>query len=179
MQVRVDWVLIIFGTQVIKKKPLVLPVFPEYLSVSYDYIITIFFHNYKLHHQTWLLKWGQIQSLLVYVFSLILFVFTFGQFICYLHSVNLHVLSLILFIISQVIYIQSHLICIQSHLIYIQSHLIYVDSQLVCIQPDLFMGSCYHPVNLYTFSQLIYIPYTCVVRHVENLIKICSFPKKN
>ena len=37
MQARVDWVLIIFGTQVIKKKRPVRPVFPEYLSVSYDY----------------------------------------------------------------------------------------------------------------------------------------------
>ena len=32
-----DWVLIIFGTQVIKKKRPVRPVFPDYLSVSYDY----------------------------------------------------------------------------------------------------------------------------------------------
>ena len=37
MQVRVDWVLRIFGTQVIKKKRPVRPVFPDYLSVSYDY----------------------------------------------------------------------------------------------------------------------------------------------
>ena len=37
MQVRVDWVLIIFGTQVIKKKRPVWPVFPDYLSASYDY----------------------------------------------------------------------------------------------------------------------------------------------
>ena len=32
-----DWVVIILGTQVIKKKRLVRPVLPEYLSVSYDY----------------------------------------------------------------------------------------------------------------------------------------------
>ena len=32
-----DWVLIIFGTQVIEKKRPVRPVFPDYLSVSYDY----------------------------------------------------------------------------------------------------------------------------------------------
>ena len=38
MQVRVDWVLIIFGTQVIKKRWPVRPVFPDYLSVSYDYV---------------------------------------------------------------------------------------------------------------------------------------------
>ena len=38
MQARVDWVLIIFGTQVIKKKRTVPPVFPDYLSVSYDYV---------------------------------------------------------------------------------------------------------------------------------------------
>ena len=37
MQARVDWVLIIFGTQVIKKKRPVRPVFPGYLCVSYDY----------------------------------------------------------------------------------------------------------------------------------------------
>ena len=37
MQARVDWVLIIFGTQVIKKKRPVRPVLPDYLSVSYDY----------------------------------------------------------------------------------------------------------------------------------------------
>ena len=37
MQACVDWVLTILGTQVIKKKRPVRPVFPEYLSVSYDY----------------------------------------------------------------------------------------------------------------------------------------------
>ena len=40
MQARVDWVLIILGTQVIKKKRLVRPVFPNYLFVSYDYAET-------------------------------------------------------------------------------------------------------------------------------------------
>ena len=40
MQACVDWVLIILGTQVIKKKRLVRPVFPDYLSVSYDYGFT-------------------------------------------------------------------------------------------------------------------------------------------
>ena len=34
----VDWVLITFGTQVIQKKQPVWPVFPDYLSVSYDYV---------------------------------------------------------------------------------------------------------------------------------------------
>ena len=38
MQACGDWVLIIFGTQVIKKKKPVRPVFPDYLSVSYDYV---------------------------------------------------------------------------------------------------------------------------------------------
>ena len=38
MQARVDWVLIIFGTQVIKKRRPVRSVFPDYLSVSYDYV---------------------------------------------------------------------------------------------------------------------------------------------
>ena len=37
MQAHVDWVLIILGTQVIKKKRSVRPVFPDHLSVSYDY----------------------------------------------------------------------------------------------------------------------------------------------
>ena len=37
MQADMDWVLKIFGTQVIKKKQLVRFVFPDYLSVSYDY----------------------------------------------------------------------------------------------------------------------------------------------
>ena len=37
MQARVDWVLIIFGTQVIKEEPSVQLVFSDYLSVSYDY----------------------------------------------------------------------------------------------------------------------------------------------
>ena len=37
MQARVDCVLIIFGTQVIKKKRPVRSVFPDYLSVSYEY----------------------------------------------------------------------------------------------------------------------------------------------
>ena len=43
MQARVDWVLKIFGTQVIKKKRPVRPVFPDYLSVSYDYGSTYIF----------------------------------------------------------------------------------------------------------------------------------------
>ena len=37
MQARVDWVLRIFGTQVTEKKRPVRPVFPDYLSFSYDY----------------------------------------------------------------------------------------------------------------------------------------------
>ena len=40
MQARVDWVLIILGTQVIKKKRPVRPVYPDYLSVSYDHAKT-------------------------------------------------------------------------------------------------------------------------------------------
>ena len=36
MQNRVDWFLISFGTEVIKEKQPVQPVFPDYLSVSYD-----------------------------------------------------------------------------------------------------------------------------------------------
>ena len=41
MQNRVDWVLISFGTEVIKEKQPVQPVFPDYLSVSYDYFHVI------------------------------------------------------------------------------------------------------------------------------------------
>ena len=37
MQACVDWVLRIFGTQVTRKKQPIRPVFPDYLSVSYDY----------------------------------------------------------------------------------------------------------------------------------------------
>ena len=45
MQACVYWVLIIFGTQVIKKKRPVLPVFPDYLSVSYDDDLIYIFCN--------------------------------------------------------------------------------------------------------------------------------------
>ena len=40
MQALIGWVLIIFGTQVIKKKRPVRSVFPDYHSVSYDYAYT-------------------------------------------------------------------------------------------------------------------------------------------
>ena len=40
MQARVDWVLIIFGTQVIKKKRPLRSVFPDYTSVSHYYDLT-------------------------------------------------------------------------------------------------------------------------------------------
>ena len=46
MQACIDWVLIIIGTQVIKKKQSVQPVFPDYLSVSYDYGFTVNIANY-------------------------------------------------------------------------------------------------------------------------------------
>ena len=39
MQACMEWVLTILGTQAIKKERLVRPVFPDYLSVSYDYDI--------------------------------------------------------------------------------------------------------------------------------------------
>ena len=48
MQVRVDWVLRIFETQVIKKKRPVRPVFPDYLSVSYDYVENDSLSSFKL-----------------------------------------------------------------------------------------------------------------------------------
>ena len=47
MQARIDWLLIIFGTQVIKKKRLVQPVFLDYLSVSYDYALIDYFRALK------------------------------------------------------------------------------------------------------------------------------------
>ena len=43
MQARVDWVLIIFETQFIKKKRPVRFVFPDYLSVFYAYDYTFLF----------------------------------------------------------------------------------------------------------------------------------------
>ena len=56
MQARVDWVLIIFGTQVIKKKRLVrgFPVFPGYLSVSYDYVFILRHTLLQLFHKHWI-----------------------------------------------------------------------------------------------------------------------------
>ena len=56
MQASGDWVLLIFGTQVIKNKRPVWPVLPDYLSVSYDWyearsrvltICFILFTHYK------------------------------------------------------------------------------------------------------------------------------------
>ena len=60
MQACINWVLIIFKTQVIKKKRPVQPMFPDYLSVSYDYVLrlhdilnTIYLHLHKTNgHQT-------------------------------------------------------------------------------------------------------------------------------
>ena len=54
MQARVDWVLIIFGTQVINKKQLVRPVFPDYLSVSYDYSVSYISQNTSVGIEFWL-----------------------------------------------------------------------------------------------------------------------------
>ena len=48
MQAQVDWALIIFGTQVKKKKRPVRPVFPGYLSDSYDYGLILL--NYMDDH---------------------------------------------------------------------------------------------------------------------------------
>ena len=56
MQTSGDWVLLIFGTQVLKNKRPVWPVLPDYLSVSYDWyeapsrvltICFILFTHYK------------------------------------------------------------------------------------------------------------------------------------
>ena len=40
MQARIDWVLIVFGTQVIKRKRPARAFFLDYFSVSYDYVLT-------------------------------------------------------------------------------------------------------------------------------------------
>ena len=56
MQACVDWVLIISETQVIKKKRPVWSVFPDYLSVSYDYgvvMICPFGEEGVRHHCLW------------------------------------------------------------------------------------------------------------------------------
>ena len=41
MQARVDWVLIIFGTQVIKKKRPVWPLFPDYPAAYSELMIDV------------------------------------------------------------------------------------------------------------------------------------------
>ena len=60
MQARVDWVLIIFRTQVIKKKRPVRPVFPDYISLLLEhgtpsifggYILEIFRGRFSLSNQ--------------------------------------------------------------------------------------------------------------------------------
>ena len=48
MQARVDWVLNIFGTQVTKENRPVRPVFPDYLSVSYDCGLPLYFETFKV-----------------------------------------------------------------------------------------------------------------------------------
>ena len=55
-----DWVLKIFGTQVTKQKQPVRPVFPDYLSVSYDYVLinpsanVFVFGDFNVHPKDWL-----------------------------------------------------------------------------------------------------------------------------
>ena len=48
MQARVDWVLNIFGTQVTKENRPVRPVSPDYLSVSYDCGLPLYFETFKV-----------------------------------------------------------------------------------------------------------------------------------
>ena len=83
-------------------------------------------------------------------------------------------------------------ICVQSYLIHIQSSFLYsvssyfysvniyifclilfIFSQLVCIQSDMF-SHMLHAFRSHFFCKHI----QCAVRHVKNLIKICSFFKK-
>ena len=50
MQACVNWVLITFGTQLTNKKWLVRPVFPDYLSVSYNYDCILFYYAFTDNH---------------------------------------------------------------------------------------------------------------------------------
>ena len=64
MQALVDWVPIMFGTQVIKEKWPVRPVFPDYLPVSYDYdgkVIVV------LENKTALLEMDQVHRFETYI----------------------------------------------------------------------------------------------------------------
>ena len=64
MQALVDWVPIMFGTQVIKEKWPVRPVFPDYLSGSYDYdgkVIVV------LENKTALLEMDQVHRFETYI----------------------------------------------------------------------------------------------------------------
>ena len=58
MQARVDWILINFGTQVIKKKRPIRPVFPDYLSVSYDYG----FNDFQRYWFPWFSVWNNSEK---------------------------------------------------------------------------------------------------------------------
>ena len=126
-----------------------------------------------------------VQSYLIHMQSY--FLYSVSHLI-YIQSTYIYIQSHLIYVQSQPIYIQSHLIYIQSHLIYIQStyiYSVYVQSQLTCIRSDLiYIQSNY----IYLQSHVIYIQFKfiifckhvqCVVRYVENLIKICSFLKKN
>ena len=62
MQACVDWVLKIFGTQVTKKKRPVRPVFPNYLSVSFDYGGTPL-----------IIFWKKVKDEFIFNFSFLLF----------------------------------------------------------------------------------------------------------
>ena len=48
MQACMDWVLRFFGTQVTKKKRPLRPVFPDYLSFSYDYVQTNLSDHFRI-----------------------------------------------------------------------------------------------------------------------------------
>ena len=64
MQALVDWVPIMFGTQVIKEKWPVRPVFPDYLSGSYDHdgkVIVV------LENKTALLEMDQVHRFETYI----------------------------------------------------------------------------------------------------------------
>ena len=87
MQACVDWVLIIFGAQVIEKKQPVWPVFSDYLSVFYDYDLTLSIGSS-------LLPYNSIFKLLSNLFcsdSKLPFQFFFIErnFICFLNKVSL------------------------------------------------------------------------------------------
>ena len=89
MQALIDCVLIIFGTQVIKKKRPVLPVFPDYLYVSYDYGCGEYFSVYGL-----LSNAQYIEFLVVYWIVGFVFIGNFYRYL-FIHNFSIYIYTLI------------------------------------------------------------------------------------